>query len=182
MEIALVRHGQTDWNAKALLQGTSDVPLNETGRAQAFEAAQLLSDDSWDAIVSSPLLRAAVTADIIGDVLGLTVSARDPALVERAYGEAEGVTKDEATQRWGLIWPGTEAFTHLQTRAVSAVDALATQHQVSALVVVTHGTFIRAFADAVTGLDTETPDNAESVRFAGEAGSWIPTDGLLLRS
>lgn len=180
MEIALVRHGQTDWNFSGRLQGTTDVPLNAVGRAQALEAAALLMDERWSTIVSSPLQRAAVTADIIAAHLGLEVVERDPALIERAYGEAEGLTKAEATARFGLIWPGTEAFEHLKERAVAAVDALARRHRVDGLVIVAHGTLIRAFADAVTDLRTKTPENAESVRFEGAPGAWIPVDGLVL--
>lgn len=182
MEIALVRHGQTDWNRRALLQGTSDIPLNATGRAQAEQAARLLSDEHWTTIVSSPLARAAVTADIIASALCLEVVERDPALVERAYGEAEGLTKQEATTRFGTTsWPGTEAFEHLKHRAELAIDSITGRHDVDGLVIVTHGTFIRAFADAVTHLRTQTPDNAESVRFAGRPGDWQPVEGLVLR-
>lgn len=182
MEIALVRHGQTDWNLHSRLQGTSDIPLNDTGLAQAREAARLLADERWDAVVSSPLARAAVTADVIAEALGLTVIARDPSLVERAYGEAEGLTKEEALERFGDDWPGEESFDDLQRRAVAAIDAVATAHPVEALVIVTHGTFIRAFADHVTGVTTETPGNAHSVRFEGGPGAWTLTDGLVLRA
>lgn len=180
MELALVRHGQTDWNREGRLQGTSDIPLNETGLRQAGEAARLLADDTWDAVVSSPLQRAAVTADIIARALGLEVTGRWPSLVERAYGSAEGLTKDEAIARWGEDWPGEEDFDHLQRRAVAAVDAIAAAVGVASLVVVGHGTFIRAFVDHVTGLETRTPDNAHSVRFVGEPGAWTLTEGLVL--
>jgi len=101
VQIALVRHGQTDWNKTLRMQGTSDIPLNETGRGQALEAAVLLSDEHWDAIVSSTLSRAAVTADIIAERLGMPVLERDVALIERAYGEVEGLTKAQATERFG---------------------------------------------------------------------------------
>ena len=46
--------------------------------------------------------------------------------------------------------------------------------------IVTHGTFIRAFADHVAGLETRTPDNAHSVRFTGSPGAWRVVDGLVL--
>lgn len=179
MEIALVRHGQTDFNRDGKLQGTSDIPLNETGIAQAHKAARLLSDDHWDAVVSSPLERAAVTADIIAATLGLEVSGRYASLIERAYGEAEGLTKEQAVERFGTDWPGEEDFDDLQRRAVAAVDEVAELNPVGALVIVTHGTFIRAFADHVTGIETRTPDNAHSVRFAGGPGAWQLVDGLV---
>ena len=179
MEIALVRHGQTDFNRDGKLQGTSDIPLNETGIAQAHTAARLLADDRWDAVVSSPLERAAVTADIIAATLGLEVGGRYASLIERAYGEAEGLTKEQAVERFGNDWPGEEDFDDLQRRAVAAVDDVAERNPVDALVIVTHGTFIRAFADHVTGIETRTPDNAHSVRFAGSPGAWQLVDGLV---
>ncbi|MET0318796.1 MAG: histidine phosphatase family protein, partial [Rhodococcus fascians] len=78
--LALVRHGETDWNLHGRLQGSSDIPLNDTGRAQAREAVYELSDHSWDLLVSSPLSRAAETADIIGSHLGISRTATYPDL------------------------------------------------------------------------------------------------------
>ena len=68
---AFIRHGQTDWNRDDRLQGSSDIPLNETGREQAHEAAGLLRDGGWEVIVSSPLMRARDTAQIIADDLNI---------------------------------------------------------------------------------------------------------------
>ena len=59
---AFIRHGQTDWNRDDRLQGSSDIPLNDAGRAQAHEAAELLRDGGWQVVVSSPLVRARETA------------------------------------------------------------------------------------------------------------------------
>lgn len=181
MEIALVRHGQTDYNRDERLQGSSDIPLNETGIEQALEAARLLADESWDGVASSPLLRASVTADIIAAELGLDIVGRYSSLVERAYGEAEGLTKEEAVERFGDDWPGQESFDDLQRRAIAAIDEVASANPVDALVIVAHGTLIRAFADHVTGIETDTPDNAHSVRFSGVPGNWKLIDGLVLR-
>ena len=181
MELALVRHGQTDYNFAERLQGTSDIPLNEAGIAQAHEAARLLADEQWDAVISSALQRSIVTADIIAAALDLDVAGHYASLNERAYGEAEGLTKEEAVARFGTDWPGEESFEELQRRAVAAIDEITAAHPVDALVVVGHGTFIRAFAYHVVGFATVKPDNAKSVRFEGVPGSWRVTEGLVRR-
>ena len=89
--LALVRHGQTDWNAQRRLQGSTDIPLNDVGRGQARDAVAVLSGYEWDAIVSSPLSRAAETANLIAAGLGLGVDRRVPDLAERSFGPAEGM-------------------------------------------------------------------------------------------
>ena len=67
----LVRHGQTDYNLRNLFQGSSDIPLNETGIAQAHAAFDGLEAVDWDVVVSSPLQRAEQTARIIGEDHGI---------------------------------------------------------------------------------------------------------------
>lgn len=178
--LALVRHGQTDWNVRDLLQGSSDVPLNDTGRAQAFEAGHLLADEHWDRIIASPLGRAVETASIIARIVGDIPITLDAELVERGYGEAEGMTKEEATAAFGTDWPGEESYDDLKVRAVHAVNAVAELYAGEHLIVATHGTFIRAFTDVVVGAATIKPDNARSVRFLGEPGGWAVTAGLNL--
>ena len=59
-EICLVRHGQTDWNFQEIIQGREDIPLNEVGKKQASRAAAL-QEETWDIIISSPLIRAQET-------------------------------------------------------------------------------------------------------------------------
>ena len=87
---AFIRHGQTDWNRDDRLQGSSDIPLNDTGRAQALEAAALLRDGGWEVVVSSPLVRARETPQIIADDLGIELGPSYPELVERDYGALRG--------------------------------------------------------------------------------------------
>ena len=67
----LVRHGQTDWNLQRRIQGSTDIALNDTGRAQAARAGQLLARRHWDVLASSPLSRAYETAEIIGGYIAL---------------------------------------------------------------------------------------------------------------
>ena len=68
-----LRHGETDWNAQGLSQGNVDIPLNPTGLAQARSAAARLRNRGIATIVSSPLSRARVTAEIAGEALSLPV-------------------------------------------------------------------------------------------------------------
>ena len=100
MTFAFIRHGQTEWNRELRLQGSSDIPLNDTGREQAREAVGVLSGTRWDAVVSSPLSRARETAQIIADGLGITLGESYDELVERHYGDGEGATAEDIEARW----------------------------------------------------------------------------------
>ena len=86
----LVRHGETEWNRERRIQGVSDIPLNDTGRAQAAALGDILVGHNFDLIVSSPLSRADETARIIAQRLGMPAPITVPDLIERNYGEAEG--------------------------------------------------------------------------------------------
>ncbi len=96
MKLYLLRHGQTDWNVVWRMQGATDIPLNEKGIDQAHEAAERMKNDHYDAIYSSPLIRARVTADIISEKLGMTYSV-DERLKEMSFGILEGTTLDYNT-------------------------------------------------------------------------------------
>ncbi|HEX7834200.1 MAG TPA: histidine phosphatase family protein, partial [Pseudolysinimonas sp.] len=96
---AFIRHGQTDWNRDDRLQGSTDIPLNDAGRAQAHEAAELLRSGDWEAVVSSPLVRARETAQIIADQLRIELGPAYPELVERDYGSLEGESSSEWVAR-----------------------------------------------------------------------------------
>lgn len=94
--IFFVRHGQTDWNIKRLMQGRDEIPLNEVGIAQAKEAAQLFKESSsksgvrFDRVITSPLSRASVTGKAIADAIGCTDFSTDDRIIERDFGELSG--------------------------------------------------------------------------------------------
>lgn len=89
MEIWYVRHGQTDWNVEGRIQGSTDIPLNQTGIEQAYQVKQLLDQESFDLVLASPLLRAYETAKII--CLDKAVEIKgDERLKERNFGSYEG--------------------------------------------------------------------------------------------
>ncbi|MDP6707832.1 MAG: histidine phosphatase family protein, partial [Alphaproteobacteria bacterium] len=80
-----LRHGQTDWNRDRICQGQTDVPLNETGRAQAHAAKTVLDGHAIETICVSPLARAYETAEIVNQVLGRPIVVLD-ALKEISFG------------------------------------------------------------------------------------------------
>ena len=144
-----LRHGETDWNAQNLSQGNVDIPLNETGLAQARSASLLLRGRGIRNIISSPLGRAKVTADIAAAELNLPVQI-DDGLREVAFGVQEGKPMSEWFQPWvdGLLTPeGAESFPALTRRAVAAINRCTARPP--AVLVVAHGALFRAIRGAM---------------------------------
>ena len=90
MKVLLIRHGQTDWNKKKLIQGWSDIQLNEEGVSEVKEFSKSIKRDYWDYVISSDLSRARHTADIISKTLSIPLIITDR-LRERNYGLYEGL-------------------------------------------------------------------------------------------
>ena len=103
MRLILLRHGETDWNRAMRFQGRTDVPLNETGRQQARDAAQCMLDEgeSWDAVVTSPLSRARETGQIVAETLGAEFGERHVPDVDAPRGPRE-VAHDRTEALSGL--------------------------------------------------------------------------------
>jgi probable phosphoglycerate mutase len=159
---ALVRHGQTDWNAERRLQGATDIPLNDVGREQAREAVATLANYQWDAIVSSPLSRAAETADLIAEGLGLTVARRVPELIERSFGPAEGLQAGPELEALRIPggFRGGESDDDAASRGMEALEDLAQEFAGQRVLVVTHGTLIRLTLSRAIGRTLESVHNA----------------------
>ncbi|KIC68911.1 histidine phosphatase family protein [Pseudarthrobacter phenanthrenivorans] len=159
---ALVRHGQTDWNAERRLQGSTDIPLNDVGRGQARAAVGILAPYEWDAIVSSPLSRAAETADLIAEGLGLTVARRVPELTERSFGPAEGMQAGPELEALRVPggFKGAESEEEAADRGIAALEALAEEFRGRRLLVVTHGTLLRVTLSRAIGQTLTSVDNA----------------------
>ena len=143
--VYLVRHGETDWNRTHRIQGSSDIPLNDTGRAQAARTAALLARRQWDAIYSSPLSRAFETATIIGSAVGLAHLEKVSELAERQYGVAEGLTDRELVQRYpgSSAVPGRESRAEVAARVMPALLRIAATGSDRRVIVTTHGGVIR---------------------------------------
>ena len=125
--LILVRHGETDWNRDRRIQGSTDIPLNDTGREQARDAAAALREqldaDAPVVVVSSDLSRARETAEIIAGELGLARSAPVPGPARaRATARPRGSSAEEFLARWG-DWhgaevPGAEPWPDLRERGL----------------------------------------------------------------
>lgn len=92
--ICIIRHGETDWNVEKRIQGQTDIPLNETGHAQALAMAFNASHHQFHAIYCSDLKRASATAQALADRLGMEAKPL-PQLRERHYGIFQGITAIE---------------------------------------------------------------------------------------
>jgi uncharacterized phosphatase len=173
MQLALIRHGQTDWNRDLRLQGSSDIPLNDTGREQARKASELLASSEWDAIVSSPLGRARETAQIIADGLGLELGPAYDLLTERDYGDAEGATEEVIAERWpDKKYPGLESVASVGSRGTRALEQIAAEYGDARVIIVAHGTLIRVTLDELSGLTFPSISNAAISTVEKTRDSW----------
>lgn len=164
--IYFIRHGETDWNAVGRLQGRNNIPINARGRTQASACGSILRDLMGHAgrgpksfnYISSPLIRARATMEIVRPELGLPTGGYllDDRLQEIAYGEWEGLTLPEARTRyprifalrerdkWKTVPPAGESYAVLAQRVASwygdvAADSVVTAHggTLRALMVIT---------------------------------------------
>lgn len=157
VRLLLVRHGETTWNQENRWQGQADVPLSETGHAQARRLAQRLLAEGRpiQALYTSDLSRASQTADILGVALGMRPAA-NIAWREMDIGVWSGLTTDEVIARHPVEWEriragedlprgGGETFAQFQSRLVRGAMRLLEQHAGEDVAVVTHGGAVRAF-------------------------------------
>src|SRR5699024_4629121 len=123
--------------------------------------AEVLAASHWDVIVASPLARAAETAAIIADRVGMDVSEHLDGLLERGYGEAEGLTASQARQRWpDGDYPGMDSEAHVGDRGMTAINTLHEQFPDGRVLAVTHGTLIRLVMSEVLGYAADHIRNA----------------------
>ncbi len=183
MIVAFIRHGQTDWNREGLLQGSSDIPLNDTGREQARDAFMTLRSRPWDVVVSSPLVRARETAQIIADGLGIQLGAAYDGLVERDYGDLEGTPSADAIARWPhRDYPGAETLDSVAARGAAALDLIAADNPGAATLVVCHGTIIRYTLARLAGRPVPGIDNGSVSMLRARPDGWevVTVNGIPL--
>ena len=175
-DFLLIRHGQTDWNAARLYQGQADIPLNQTGIAQARALAEKLAGQQFDAVYASDLSRAAQTAAILVKKLAMPIHT-DPRLREICQGIWEGMSLDEVQEKYADDFkrgaedpaysraPGGESVAEVAVRMAAAVDDIAALHPQGRILLVSHGLAVSTLYCQANGIPLTQvyqfiPDNA----------------------
>jgi len=157
MDILLVRHGESQGNAEGRMQGVSDYPLTDRGRAQAARLAQFLVDHDlgWDHHFASPLSRALETASILSSRTGRPAAELEPRLVELDAGSLSHLSFEEIHRRFPAYARrklielhdyeefGGESYASVQLRARAVRDSLEERYRESKarVLLVGHGGF-----------------------------------------
>jgi len=164
--IVLVRHGETDWNREGRFQGQIDIPLNETGRAQASKASQYLKEIKFTKAISSSLKRPSETAEIIlGKESNLKIKKIDK-LVEISHGLWEGKLDKEIEKDWHemletwkkepekVIMPEGESIQNVSERSILAWEIICkAQKENDVTLVVAHDAVNKTILCHLLGLD-----------------------------
>jgi len=173
MTLAFIRHGQTNWNLEQRLQGSTDIPLNDTGREQAREAVARLAGTDWEVIVSSPLSRARETASIIAEGLGIELGPAYDELRERDYGDGEGATAEDIATKWpDKQYPGLESLESVAARGRAALDRIDAEFGDRNTLIVCHGTIIRYTLASLAGREFEQIRNGSVATFERVGEEW----------
>ena len=190
--LLLVRHGESTWNAQGRWQGWADPPLSELGRAQAEAAAPAAAP--VDAVVSSDLQRARVTAELMAAVLEIEEVHIEPDLRERDVGDFTGLTRDEIEARWPGVLSNVaasiardprfgESVEQLATRVNAALTGLGATFAGQRVLVITHGGVVRNLERSF-GVEPEPLPNlgGRELRVDPETGAIEAGERLLLLS
>jgi broad specificity phosphatase PhoE len=154
-----LRHGVTDWNARGLFQGRTDVPLNGEGIARAHAAAQRLRNVPFDHIVASPLARALMTAEIIASMRRALLDV-DDGIIECDFGNLEGTSIAETMKAHGLstvedlvsiLPPDGEPWPTISARALSCISRWLDRDPRAMILFVCHDAVMQAMSEALCG-------------------------------
>lgn len=169
MKLILIRHGRTQWNVQGRVQGRTDIPLDETGRAQAAAIAARLRGVHLDAVYTSPLLRAYATAEAITSFHGCGICVSED-ITEIRFGAWEGKTGHEIEQQYASLWQnwnwilqpetcremGAESAEEILLRSQNCMREILAAHPSGATVaVVSHTMPIKLLTAYMIGLPME---------------------------
>ncbi len=158
MEIYILRHGQTDWNVNNIVQGNTNIPLNDVGISQAKEAINKIQEKNFDVIISSNLDRAIKTAEIIN--IKKLEHIIDDRLAERYLGDYQGLLSEENGEdklyniKYNLDINKIETAKELYVRVSNLLDELYIKYNNKKVLLVTHSGTTRAIEAYFLGFDT----------------------------
>lgn len=165
-DLILWRHGQTDYNLQGRIQGRVDIPLNDLGREQARRAADDIAALGPTRIVSSSLVRARATAELLASLTGLSVEI-EPGLKEKSFGDWEGLKAADIRKQWPehyATWRaggelpqfGIEGRRQTAERVGETLKAIAAgSGKDDVVVVVSHGAATNLGATYLLGMDAQ---------------------------
>ncbi len=154
LELLLIRHGQTAWNAEKTFRGQTEIPLDETGRRQAELLAGYLQDEKIDFIYTSPLQRAVATAACIAEVQKLEAVPVSN-LTDMDYGKWQGKKITEVEQEYPELYrdwmdtpeqiaiPGGESLAQVSGRVVPFLEDIGARSAEGKIAIVTHRVVIK---------------------------------------
>lgn len=167
MRLIIVRHGESEWNRIGRYQGQSDAPLSDLGMRQAEALALRLCDEPFDAIFSSPLQRAAKTAEAIARFHPQVPIEQTPALLEIHHGDWQGLMAEEVIERYseGLReWrehptraqmPNGESFSNILKRVLDLKDRLCADFGSRNVLVSTHDVVVKILVADALGMNMD---------------------------
>ncbi|WP_028548650.1 histidine phosphatase family protein [Paenibacillus sp. UNC451MF] len=175
--LGFIRHGTTEWNIAGRMQGQMDTALAEVGVIQAKRLAERLKSETWDGIITSDLIRASQTAQMIAQVTGTPLIGSDIRLRERSFGQVEGTTLEERLSRWGEGWReadlGMESDEALLKRWHNLVEELISEHHGKRILLVSHGGYIAPVIEKMLGRPIEEHLNNTSLTIVeGNPEGW----------
>lgn len=159
--LGLFRHGQTDWNINFLLQGVTDIPMNKTGIEQVELAARAIKAEDWDVILTSPLTRAKQSAEIIARRNGFSKIIEQDLLIERSFGEAEGLSHQQWRAKYSNLdeIPGGESRTQVVERSFLLLETISKELAGKRVLAISHGALIRSLISIAS--NDELPRDGE---------------------
>ena len=169
-KLYMIRHGKTDWNIKKLIQGSTDIPLNEEGINEAKSVAAKIDLSKMDVCIASPMQRASETAKII--IQNKLPIIYDDLLKERSFGYYEGTetTWEMINKHWDYNLNNKEgnieSIRDCLDRAKQVLDKIKTEYPNKNVLIVSHACLIKCIHFNIVGYGEKTdflsffPENA----------------------